>query len=216
MTAIASPIITQMEQAYADVRANHPDLPADIVFVMGQGATRSGIKYGHFATGRWTAKDAVRSGEVPEVLISAECLAMGAEQVMQTIVHEAVHALAHARGVKETSRQNRYHNRKFVDLAEELGMFYPHDGPDATIGWSAVELTEETKAKYSERISLLEEAITVAKDAGLDLDTEPEPRKPRYVMCVVFEDGTEVELPVKKYEQLELYLQPHTAHEEER
>jgi hypothetical protein len=36
----------------------------------------------------------------------------------QTILHEAVHALAHVRGVKDTSRGGKYHNkREFVALA---------------------------------------------------------------------------------------------------
>jgi hypothetical protein len=35
-------------------------------------------------------------------------------------VHEAAHGLANTRGVKDTSRQGRYHNKRFRALAEEL------------------------------------------------------------------------------------------------
>jgi len=130
-------------------------------------------------------------------------------------VHESVHALAFARGVKETSRQGRYHNKKFVALAEELGMHYPHDDPHPTIGWSAVELNEETIAKNAKAIERLDEVISVARDAGAFQEEETK-RKPRTVVCVVFADGNEVELTERKYEQLESYMSEHTAHWEER
>ena len=32
--------------------------------------------------------------------------------VLDTLLHEAAHALAAARGIKDTSRQGRYHNKK--------------------------------------------------------------------------------------------------------
>ncbi len=217
MSALASPIIKQLEVTYARLRRSHPDLPEDIVFVMGMGKTRAGIKLGHFAQGRWTAKDAKGTGGVSEVLISAECLAEGGAQVMQTLVHESVHALAAARGVKDTSRQNRYHNKRFVELAEELGMEYLHDGPHPTIGMSSVTLTEESQERWAKAIAKFDEVIQVAKDAGLDLDADDEPKKPRTVVCVVFDDGgDEVELTEKMYEKLEGHLHEHEAHYEER
>ena len=58
----------------------------------------------------------------PELFVAGECLAEGPRQTLQTMLHEAVHALAHARGVKDTSRGGKYHNkREFVALAGELG-----------------------------------------------------------------------------------------------
>lgn len=43
------------------------------------------------------------------------------------------HALAHVRGIKDTSRQGRWHNTKFKALAEELGI---EVSKDPRIGWS--------------------------------------------------------------------------------
>jgi hypothetical protein len=43
------------------------------------------------------------------------------------MLHEAVHALAHAhaRGVKDTSQGGKYHKRQSVALAGELGQAWP-------------------------------------------------------------------------------------------
>ncbi|WP_156046190.1 hypothetical protein [Herbidospora cretacea] len=54
----------------------------------------------------------------PELFIAGELLALGAARVLQTMLHEAAHALAHVRGIKDTSRSgNRYHNSLFAELA---------------------------------------------------------------------------------------------------
>ena len=42
------------------------------------------------------------------------------------MLHDAVHALAHVRGVKDTSRGGKYHNkREFVTLAAQPGLLGP-------------------------------------------------------------------------------------------
>ncbi|WP_297495484.1 hypothetical protein [Pseudonocardia sp.] len=42
--------------------------------------------------------------------------------MLATLLHEAAHALAHVRGIKDSSRQGRWHNAKFKALSEELGI----------------------------------------------------------------------------------------------
>ena len=46
----------------------------------------------------------------PEVFIATELLADGAADVFGVLLHEAAHAIAAARDIKDTSRQGRYHN----------------------------------------------------------------------------------------------------------
>jgi hypothetical protein len=67
---------------------------------------------------------------------AGECLAEGPRQTLQTMLHEAVHALAPVRGVKDTSRGGKYHNkREFVVLAGELGLAWPQgQRPHPVIG----------------------------------------------------------------------------------
>ena len=76
-----------------------------------------------------------RSG-APELFIAAELLAAGGRAVVEVMLHEAAHALATRRGIKDTSAAgNRYHNKRFVTLAAELGLRGP-DVPDKITGWS--------------------------------------------------------------------------------
>jgi hypothetical protein len=44
------------------------------------------------------------------LFVAGECLAEGPRQTLQTMLHEAVLALAHARRVNDTSRGGKYHN----------------------------------------------------------------------------------------------------------
>ena len=91
-------------------------------------------KWGHFGPDHWVegrpteqgqgaALDLSAARRKPELFVSGECLAEGLRQTLQSMLDEAVHALAHARGVKDTSRGGKYHNkREFVALAGELGL----------------------------------------------------------------------------------------------
>ena len=60
-------------------------------------------------------------------MISGEGLRRTPDEVLGTLLHEAAHALAHARGIKDTSRQGRYHNKHFKTCAEQLGLAVEHD-----------------------------------------------------------------------------------------
>ena len=76
-------------------------------------------------------------------MISGEGLRRTPRDVLGTLLHEAAHALADARGIKDTSRQGRYHNTKFKMLAEELGLTVDHD---PTIGWSVTTITRRHRS----------------------------------------------------------------------
>jgi hypothetical protein len=163
-----SKIIEALERAWSAIRANVPDLP-EVVIITGSGA--AGGEWGHTWAERWApapiGTDLEGRGDDPEpsdrrteLSISGERLACGARLTFQTLLHEAAHAVAHARGIKDTSRQGRYHNRRFVAVCEELGLEWPADkAPDPTIGFSAVVLQEETGTKYAEEIDYLATAI---------------------------------------------------------
>ena len=86
---------------------------------------------------------------------------------MQTILHEAAHELGFVRDVSTTSRQGRYHNQRFVSIAQELGLDYVHEHPNTTIGFSEVTLTPEGASRWSREIDALHEAITLTLDDPL-------------------------------------------------
>lgn len=153
-----SEIVKALEAVWAEVVKRHPELP-DVVMITGSGLDLMGAKWAHFWRERWT--DRADKSTRPEMFIAGERLACGAELTLQSILHEAAHALAFVREENDTSRQNRYHNKTFVKMAEELGLEYAHEGPDTSIGFSAVTLSAEGKAAYAKVIEKLDAAIKI-------------------------------------------------------
>ena len=60
-------------------------------------------------TGQGAALDLSAAQRKPGRFVAGECLAEGPRQTLQTMLYEAVHALARARGVNDTSRGGKYH-----------------------------------------------------------------------------------------------------------
>ncbi|CAM5549583.1 tRNA (guanine-N(1)-)-methyltransferase [Streptomyces californicus] len=83
----------------------------------------------------------------PESLIGESSSACGAELSFERLLHEAVHGIAAARGVRDTSRAGRYHNRRFLAIAEELGLDHAEE-PHPSSGFSLVTLNPEAKRRY--------------------------------------------------------------------
>jgi len=136
----ASPLLAALEHAWAAIRARHPDVP-DAVLVVASGGDARRLHLGHFAPGRWQVAGTGRH----EVLVGGEGLQRGPVEVLATLLHEAAHGLARTRGIKDTSRQGRYHNRRYARLAAELGLDV---ACDERIGWSVTTVPEATAATY--------------------------------------------------------------------
>ncbi|MEV6895684.1 hypothetical protein [Kribbella sp. NPDC051137] len=144
-------LVSALETAWAAIRTNHKEIPA-VVVIVGSGTASKQAKYGHFAAGRW------QHGEqaLAEVLISGEGLKRPVEEVFTTLLHEATHALANVREIKDTSRQGRWHNQKFAALASELGL---DTKKDDRIGWSPCTLRKETATTYKGVLAELKKAL---------------------------------------------------------
>ena len=192
---ISAPMVAALESAWAAIRARHPEVPA-VVLVLGAGSigNAGGLRLGHFAAMRWADPDQTNAtdedaadgtdGEpstgqpvrLPEVFIGGEGLVRGAADVLGTLLHEAAHALAHVRGIKDTSRQGRWHNAKFKALAEKLGI---EVAKDPRIGWSPTTIPASTREQYAEvidelgRVLRLHRAVEVA--GGKDKKPSPPP-----------------------------------------
>ena len=111
-------LLAALEQGWRTIAEHHPDLPpAQIVTGQGSGQ-RGGLLLGHLAPDRWEPADG-HGGLRHELLIAGEGLARGAVDVFTTELHEAAHALALAREIADTSRDGRYHNKRYRDLAAE-------------------------------------------------------------------------------------------------
>jgi hypothetical protein len=148
-----STVVALIERVWDRIRADHPELP-EVVVTTGSG---EGVKWGHFRPESW--KLAEQEGRLHEFFLASEVLAKGATQVLQTTIHEAAHTLSKARGIKDTSRQGRWHNAAFKKAAEELGLEHKGSKADSSLGYSFVTLTEATKAKYADLLAELDQEL---------------------------------------------------------
>lgn len=149
-------LLSALETAWTTIRTRHPEVP-EVVLIVGSGSPtkpNAALKYGHFASLRWQHGDR----QLPEVLISGEGLKRTPAEVLVTLLHEATHGLADVRGVQDTSRQGRWHNKKFATLAAELGLTAVKDDK---LGYSPCTLTDQAAADYGDVITGLSRVLHV-------------------------------------------------------
>ncbi|MGW2426037.1 hypothetical protein ACWC0C_43675 [Streptomyces sp. NPDC001709] len=165
-------IITALESTWGAIQAHHPDVP-DVVIVTGTGRGRrkNSLTWGHHTADRWL--DAAAAGRKAELFVSGEAIAQGGEMVVETMLHEAAHALAAVRGVRDTSCAGRWHNRKYAALAQELGLEPPKKAAKV-IGFSEALITAATVGRYAAQIRKLDAATLAHIEAPKD-DDEGEP-----------------------------------------
>jgi len=140
-----------------------PELP-HVAFVLDRGARQGSRKLGHWWAKTWTPRHATSNDpEEPrpalgEVFLASEHLADGAEEVLNTLLHEAAHALAFARGVVDTP-DGRYHNRRFRDHATEVGLIAIRPPQNPRYGWCVTALAPGTAEAYAAELRALDTAI---------------------------------------------------------
>jgi hypothetical protein len=149
----ASLLVAALEHAWQIIRYRHPDVP-EAVLVVASGSEGKRLNLGHFAPHRWQVNGADRH----EVLVGGEGLQRGPLEVLGTLLHEAAHGLAQARSIQDTSRGGRYHNRRYAQLAGELGLEVASVKP---IGWSATTVPEQTAAGYAGQLEELQAALVL-------------------------------------------------------
>jgi len=95
--------------------------------------------YGHFSLKEdtWISKN----GSTHEINIGAGTLARPIEEVIATLLHEMVHYFNYIQGVKDCSRGNTYHNKRFKERAEEKGLIVEYS---EKYGWAHTFPSEET------------------------------------------------------------------------
>ncbi|SUA80440.1 Uncharacterised protein [Nocardia otitidiscaviarum] len=145
-------LVTALENTWAAIRTRHPDVP-EVVLTVGAGSIGgSDLTLGHFAQNRWVRGEY----ELHELFIGGEGLQRGATEVLGTLLHEAAHGVAVTRGIKDTSRQGRWHNDRFRILGEELGLTLTQH---SKIGWSLTTVPAQTRDHYREELDELAFAL---------------------------------------------------------
>lgn len=173
---VASQVILALETCWSGLQSRHSEIPEAVIIIGGQQGRRSFLLYGHYAPKRWQRE----SERLPEILITGEGMKRGAEAVMSTLVHEAGHAVAGVRGVRDTSRGGRYHNRRFRAIGEELGLEVAFD---QSIGWSPSTLSEASRVNYAAELELLRKELRIYRPIRLGTVPPPPPRKKLVCEC---------------------------------
>jgi hypothetical protein len=88
--------------------------------------------------------------------------------VLGTLLHEAAHGLADARQIQDTSRQGRYHNRRYARLAAEVGLEVARD---PATGWSQTTVPTQLTQAYAAELSRLAAALLLWRHAERQLPT---------------------------------------------
>lgn len=220
-TRTGSEAVAILEAVWQAATIRVPDLPQNVTLTVNRDGGRV---LGYYAPSAWSST----TSPIHEVAVTASTIARGTRSLLTTVLHEAVHALAKARGVKDTSRQGRWHNLRFVTLAEEFGLVYPHYypdddtvgprqrgtlRPDDRIGYSSVVLPDSELVRYAGVIDLID------RDFPFDLGYgERTPSKPRAVQhCYVVVPRADlsytahdvIQLAPSRYERIAPYLTEH-------
>ncbi|MCM1191055.1 MAG: SprT-like domain-containing protein [Lachnospiraceae bacterium] len=93
--------------------------------------------YGHITVGKVWGN--AHGGMQYELNIGAGTLNRPIENVVSTMLHEMVHLYNLMHDIQDTSRGGTYHNKKFKDKAESVGLIIEYD---SHIGWSVTSPSE--------------------------------------------------------------------------
>lgn len=143
-------LIAALARVWTAIRLRHPEVPG-VVLLPAPAERGRGNVLGHFAALRWQTREG-EDALVHEVVVVAEHLNRRAEDILETLLHEAAHALNFNCGIHDCSR-NQYHNRSFREAAEELGLDVfqiKH------YGFAHTTLPGETRARYADEIEELD------------------------------------------------------------
>lgn len=116
-------------------------LPKPVITIQESGRKNA---YGWFGNSFWVDKDMNTS--VPEINLSAEYLARGADGILETLLHEMAHYYNAVNEIKDCS-SGQYHNKHFKRAAEMFGLTVERGG---NRGYAYTSLTETSQQAIDE------------------------------------------------------------------
>ena len=180
-----SEITAFLEQAYDVLNERFFDGELTPVVITIQSSPHS---HGHYTP--W--KSWVRGGEgYREINLSAESLRRPIESVIATLQHESVHHYCELNGIKDTSRNGTYHNKRFKTEAEKRGLIIDYDpsighsvtypGPEIMelvreMGWENIDLS---RRRFEEALADDAENPNDVDGGGSDTDAGDIEKKKR-------------------------------------
>lgn len=158
-----SEVVKAIEDVYFSLRKNfYSDLP-EIAVTIGRPHRKNVL--GYFQACQWLNG---HKADIHTFHISSMILNSKPENVLETVVHESVHSLCQARDIHDTSRNGKYHNRKFKALAEEVGLVCE---PDKRIGWITTALTAQALKRYAHELKVIQHATGLYQNQETKLNS---------------------------------------------
>lgn len=163
-------VIGELHKAFSYLNRDlfQGELPEPAILIQSRGKNK--LTLGWCTVGKVWKNEATQE-ERYEINLVAEAMNRGLLPVMSTLLHEMVHLHNLEKGIKDTSREYTYHNKRFKEVAENHGLIIDHA---EKIGWSVTKLQQQTiKLIYS--YGLNEEAFNLGrKELG---ESEEAPKK---------------------------------------
>lgn len=144
-------LIEALSRVWSKIRTRHPEVPPVVLLPAPSSHPQMRV-LGHFAALRWRGR---RDYSLHEVVVVAEHLDRPPEDIVETLLHEAAHALNFERGINDCTA-SQYHNRSFKKAARELGLDVAQV---LHYGFAFTRLPPETAELYKEETEHLRDVL---------------------------------------------------------
>lgn len=145
-------LMAALARMWTKIRSFHPGVPGVVLLAAPSPHGHFDV-LGHFSALRWRVRR--DGGRLHEVVVVAEHLNRSPEDVLETLLHEAAHAINFEQGVHDCSA-SQYHNTHFREAAEGLGLGVqrvPH------YGYALTTLPRDTALPYAAEIASLDAVL---------------------------------------------------------
>jgi hypothetical protein len=159
MNALLARVLLEVARRRQDQLPGLVETLQDRVLITSGGTSRRAC--GWFQAGAWQ-----HGGQpVHEVFLNAafdspDPSITVAEDVLVTLAHEGCHAFADANGIKDVSRGGSYHNRRFAEIALQIGLEIE---PDEQIGHRTPRLSAWACVEYADLVDKLDCGLVIAR-----------------------------------------------------
>ncbi|WP_326759197.1 hypothetical protein OHB35_15600 [Streptomyces phaeochromogenes] len=163
-------IISAIETTWREIRHRFDGVPDISVTIPPTAGAQDPTKCTALRTGRRF----VRDGHLPmELQVSSAALALGGRPMMEGLLPHAAHGLALTRGIVDVSGgDRRWHNKKFGNLAREVGLVPPARAARVIV-MGRCPLSDSEARKWTEVIAALDGAATVQLQATVKAVAPP-------------------------------------------
>ncbi|WP_069752950.1 hypothetical protein [Streptomyces sp. EN16] len=153
MSTSPGPLLQALEGLWDRLQAEHAELPPVRISV-----SPTPVSASH-PPERWR-KAAEDPHIVTGLVVSADTMREGEEAVVTDVLHQAAHLLNWTRNITDTTVRGAYHNNRFLEAAQELGLYWPTGRPRISgRGYATPELTEGARSRHEQTIKELTDAI---------------------------------------------------------